>query len=219
MSRFPSLAALACAALLAAQAPAFAQQNLALGRPALPAEIAAWDIDVRPDGVGLPPGKGSVKEGERLFLEQCAACHGEFGEGAGRWPPLAGGVGTLKGENPEKTSGSYWPYASTLFDYVHRAMPFGNAQSLEPDQVYALTAFLLSMSDVVPDSFVLSKENFPTIKLPNAGGFYDDDRETTERKFWNHEPCMKNCKAEVKILGHARALDVTPDEKKGPKVD
>jgi len=219
MSRSRSLA-FAFAVLVAATGPAAAQQALPLGRPALPAEIAAWDIDVRPDGLGLPPGKGSVKQGEELYLMQCAACHGEFGEGAGRWPPIAGGAGSLKGENPEKTPGSYWPYASTLFDYVHRAMPFGNAQSLEPDQVYAITAYLLYMSDVVPDNFVLSKENFATIKLPNAGGFIDDDRETTERKFWNHEPCMTNCKAEVKILGHARALDVTPeDDKKGPKVD
>ncbi|MBL8703544.1 MAG: cytochrome c [Rhodospirillales bacterium] len=219
MSKFPRLA-LAVAACLAIFGPAVAQQQvLPLGRAALPAEIAAWDIDVRPDGQGLPAGKGSVKEGEQLFLEQCAACHGEFGEGAGRWPPIAGGVGSLKSESPEKTPGSYWPYASTLFDYVRRAMPYGNAQSLEADQVYAITAYLLSMSDVIPEDHVLSKENFAAVKLPNAGGFFDDDRETAERQFWGREPCMKNCKTEVKILGHARALDVTPDEKKGPKVD
>ncbi len=217
MSRSRSLA-LAFAALLAASAPSAAQQ-LPLGRAALPAEITAWDIDVRPDGQGLPPGKGTAKDGERLFLEQCAACHGEFGEGAGRWPPVAGGRGSLKSENPEKTPGSYWPFASTIFDYVRRAMPFGNAQSLAPDDVYAITAFLLFMSDIVGEDFVLSNANFASVKLPNAGGFRDDDRETAEKQFWNREPCMKDCKAEVKILGHARALDVTPDEKKGPKVD
>lgn len=217
MSRSRSLA-LAFAALLAAATPSAAQQ-LPLGRAALPAEITAWDIDVRPDGQGLPPGKGTAKDGERLFLEQCAACHGEFGEGAGRWPPVAGGRGSLKSENPEKTPGSYWPFASTIFDYVRRAMPFGNAQSLAPDDVYAITAFLLFMSDIVGEDFVLSNANFASVKLPNAGGFRDDDRETAEKQFWNREPCMKDCKAEVKILGHARALDVTPDEKKGPKVD
>lgn len=208
---------------LAASTSALAQSPVAsppqLGRPAHPAEIAAWDMAVRPDGKGLPVGKGSVKDGERLYLEQCAACHGEFGEGAGRWPPIAGGLGSLKSDNPEKTPASYWPYASTLFDYIRRAMPFGNAQSLQADDVYALTAFLLHMSDVVGDNFVLSKENFGSIKLPNAGGFIDDDRETAERRFWGREPCMKDCKVEVKILGHARALDVTPDDKKGPKVD
>jgi cytochrome c len=207
----------ALVALFCAQWPVVAQQ---IGRQAVPAEIAAWDIDVRPDGTGLPAGHGSVKDGERIFLEQCAACHGEFGEGNGRWPVLAGGVGSLKGDNPEKTPGSYWPYPSTLFDYVRRTMPFGNAQSLAPDEVYAITAFLLNMSDVVPEDFVLSKENFASIRLPNADGFIDDDRETAERHFWNAEPCMKDCKAEVRILGRARALDVTPDDKeKGGKVD
>ncbi|MCK6450980.1 MAG: cytochrome c [Alphaproteobacteria bacterium] len=217
MSRSRSFA-LAFATLLAASAPA-AAQLLPLGRAAMPAEIAAWDIDVRPDGQGLPAGKGSVKDGERLFLEQCAACHGEFGEGAGRWPPVAGGRGSLKSENPEKTPGSYWPFASTIFDYVRRAMPFGNAQSLGPDDVYAITAFLLFMTDVVGEDFVLSNANFASVKLPNADGFRDDDRETAEKQFWGREPCMKDCKTEVKVLGHARALDVTPGEKKGPKVD
>lgn len=193
---------------------------LQLGRAALPGEIAAWDIDVRPDGQGLPPGKGSVKAGEEIFLQQCAACHGEFGEGAGRWPPIAGGRGSLKDHNPEKTIGSFWPYLSTVFDYIHRTMPFGNAQSLPPDDVYALTAFLLFMNDVVKEDFVLSKENFTTVRLPNESGFYDDDRESTERRFWGREPCMTDCKADAKILNRARALDVTPDDaKKGPKVD
>jgi cytochrome c len=221
MSKFRS-AALLVAALLAGHA--FAQQpveqGLRLGRPAHPAEIAAWDIDVRPDGQGLPAGQGSVKDGERMFLEQCAGCHGEFGEGAGRWPPIAGGVGSLRSDNPEKTPGSYWPYASTLFDYVRRTMPFGNAQSLAADDVYAITAFLLHMSDVVPEGFVLSRDNFASLRLPNADGFVDDDRESAERGFWGGEPCMKDCKAEVSILGRARALDVTPDEgEKGPGVD
>jgi cytochrome c len=214
MSRSRSLA-LALVAPLILPLGAAAEEQLALGRPAHPAEIAAWDIDVRPDGHGLPEGHGSVADGERIFLEQCAACHGEFGEGAGRWPPVAGGRGTLAGDNPEKTPGSYWPYASTIVDYVRRAMPFGNAQSLSGDDVYAITAFLLHMSDVVPADFVLSKESFASVRLPNETGFLDDDREVAERHFWNRAPCMKECKTEVRILGRARALDVTPEDEEG----
>lgn len=212
----------AAAAIIAlAVAPALSQgkKKMGLGREALPEEVAAWDIDVRPDGVGLPPGKGSVKEGEVLFQEQCAVCHGEFGEGAGRWPVLAGGQGSLKSEGPEKTIGSFWPYASTTFDYIRRAMPFGNAQSLTPDQVYALTAYVLQLNDLVKEDFVLSRENFASVKLPNEKNFYDDDREVSEKRFWNKKPCMTNCKVEVKVTGHARVLDVTPDSKTGPKVD
>jgi mono/diheme cytochrome c family protein len=190
------------------------EKALGLGRPALPEEIKAWDIDVRPDGQGLPPGKGTVAQGEKLFLERCAVCHGEFGEGAGRWPPLSGGAGTLKSADPDKTIGSFWPYLSSVYDYIHRAMPFGDAQSLTPDQTYALVAFLLNMNDVVPANFELSDKNFTSIHLPNEKAFYDDDRTESEKAFWNKEPCMKDCKGEVKILGRARALDVTPETKK-----
>lgn len=210
MSRSARFCAIAGVFFLAFTAVA-AADTVKLGRPALPEEIKAWDIDVRPDGLGLPEGKGSVPQGEELFQNNCAACHGEFGEGAGRWPVLAGGQGTLKSERPEKTIGSFWPYASTVFDYVHRAMPFGAAQTLQPDEVYAIVAYLLYLNDVVPDDYVLSKENFPKVELPNSANFYDDDRETTEKAFWNKNPCMKDCKAKVEITSHARVLDVTPD--------
>ena len=193
---------------------------LGLGRPALPEEIKAWDIAVRPDGKGLPPGKGTVKQGDEIFQAQCAACHGEFGQGNGRWPVLAGGQGSLKADRPEKTVGSFWPDLSTVYDYIHRAMPYGNAQSLSPDETYALTAYLLYLNDIVKDEdFELSDKNFTSVKLPNAGAFYDDDRETTEKAFWGKVPCMKNCKAEVKITGRATVLDVTPDSKSAPKLD
>ena len=211
MSRSADLIALVAALGLAA-GPALAGEGLGLGRPALPEEIAAWDIDVRPDGQGLPEGQGSVADGEVLFQERCAACHGEFGEGAGRWPVLAGGQGTLSSERPEKTVGSFWPYASTAFDYVHRAMPFGDAQSLQPDEVYALVAYVLNLNDVVPADFVLSKDNFASVALPNVGAFYDDDRDVAEKAFWKAEPCMTDCKATVEITGHAAVLDVTPEE-------
>lgn len=218
MWKFPKLP-LVVVALTITASPVLAKK-FGLGREAHPDEVAAWDIDVRPDGHGLPAGKGSVKDGEPLYQERCAVCHGEFGEGAGRWPVLAGGQGSLTKESPEKTVGSFWPYASTTFDYVRRAMPFGNAQSLTPDETYAIVAYLLFLNDVVKDDFVLSRENFNSIKMPNQEAFYDDDRETTEKRFWRTEVCMKDCKTDVKIIGHARVLDVTPEEgKKGPKVD
>lgn len=221
MSRFRDLI-LGAGLVLALGASAATAGKLGLGREALPEEIAAWDIDVRADGQGLPPGQGSVKDGETLFLEKCASCHGEFGEGVGRWPVLAGGHGSLKGDNPDKTIGSFWPYLSTTFDYIKRAMPYGQAQSLTDDEIYAITAFLLSMNDVVKDDFVLSKENFASVKLPNEAAFYMDDRETAEKHFWKPEPCMKDCKAKVEITGHARVIDVTPDDKdagKGMRVE
>lgn len=205
--------------ILCPLAPASAAK-LGIGREATPAEIKSWDIDVRPDGQGLPPGKGTVHEGEELFQTQCAACHGEFGEGKDRWPVLAGGFGTLKNDRPDKTVGSFWPTASTLFDYIKRAMPFGNAQSLTDDQIYALTAYVLNLNDIIKDqNFELNQSNFASIKMPNSGGFYDDDRETTEKSFWTATPCMKDCKAEVKVRNRARILDVTPDAKTGPRVD
>jgi len=194
--------------------------KLGLGRPATADEIAAWDTDVRPDGRGLPVGKGTVKQGDELFQEKCASCHGEFGQGVGRWPVLAGGAGTLKADRPDKTVGSFWPDASTVFDYIKRAMPYGNAQSLTNDEVYALTAYLLSMNDVVKDeNFELSDKNFTSIKMPNASAFFEDDRETSEKQFWNKNPCMKDCRPAPKVTGRAMAIDVTPDGKSGPKVE
>jgi cytochrome c len=211
-----SLKAALCLAVCCLSSAALAgDKGFGLGRTALPEEIKAWDIDVRPDGQGLPSGKGTVAQGEALFLERCATCHGEFGEGADRWPPLAGGKDSLSSAQPEKTVGSFWPYLSTAYDYIHRAMPFGDAQSLTADETYAIVAFLLNMNDVVPADFELSDKNFTSIRLPNEQAFYDDDREQAEKRFWNREPCMKNCKTDVKITARARVLDVTPDTEKG----
>ncbi|MCB1455784.1 MAG: cytochrome c [Nitratireductor sp.] len=212
MSRFPKAALLAAGIQLALLSPVLAGQ-FNLGREATPEEVAAWDIDVRPDGQGLPEGRGTVAQGEEIFAEKCAACHGDFGEGVDRWPVLAGGQGSLKSENPVKTIGSYWPYLSTVFDYINRAMPFTEAKSLEPDEVYAITAYLLYVNDVVTDEdFELSKENFLTVEMPNTDNFYMDDRETTELADRRKEPCMENCKGEVKITKRAAIIDVTPEE-------
>ena len=188
-------------------------RNYGVGQAATPAQIAGWDIDVRPDGQGAPPGKGSVKDGEKVYLEKCAACHGEFGESAGRWPQLAQGKGTLASHDPVKTVGSYFPYLSSVFDYIRRAMPFGDAQSLSNDELYAVVAFVLNLNDIVDDKFVLSKETWSRVKMPNENGFYDDDREKSEKAFWNSRPCMTDCRPPVKITGHAAVIDVTPEDK------
>jgi len=187
-------------------------ETFGLGRPALPEEIAAWDLDVRPDGTGLPVGSGSVMDGEEIFSESCAFCHGEFAEGVDNWPKLAGGDDTLADEDPLKTVGSYWPHLSTVWDYVNRSMPFGNAQSLTPDEVYAITAYILYSNYLVDDDFVLSNENFLEVAMPNADGFIIDDRMESEAHFWNSDPCMENCKDSVEVTMRARVLDVTPEE-------
>jgi len=191
--------------------PALAEK-IGLGRAALPEELAAWDHDVRPDGLGLPEGSGDVLTGEELFSESCAVCHGEFAEGVDNWPKLAGGMDTLDRDDPLKTVGSYWPYLSTTWDYVHRSMPFGNAQSLSNDDVYAIVAYILYSNDLVDDDFVLSKETFTEVEMPNAGGFILDDRDTTELPAFIREPCMTDCKETVEITAHATVLDVTPND-------
>lgn len=183
-----------------------------LGRQATDDEIAAWNVDVMPDGTGLPVGSGSVEDGEALFSERCAACHGEFAEGVDNWPELAGGDGTLADEDPLKTVGSYWPYLSTAWDYVHRSMPFGGAQVLSDDETYAIVAYILYSNNLVEDDFVLSNENFLEVEMPNADGFIVDDRAETEYPKWRTEPCMENCKENVEITRRATVLDVTPDD-------
>ena len=183
-----------------------------LGRMALPEEIAAWDLDVSPDGTGLPEGSGDVMTGEEVFIEKCAVCHGDFAEGIGNWPKLAGGDGSLADKDPLKTVGSYWPYLSTAWDYVHRSMPFGAAQTLSVDETYAIVAYILYSNYLVEDDFVLTNENFLEVEMPNADGFIVDDREESEAHFWNDDVCMSNCKDSVEITMRAAVLDVTPEE-------
>ena len=189
-----------------------------LGRVALPDEISAWDKDILPDGTGLPAGQGDVLTGESLFADYCAICHGDFAEGVDNWPKLAGGEDTLADEDPLKTVGSYWPYLSTTFDYVRRSMPFGNAQSLTDDEVYAIVAYILYSNYLVEEDFVLSSENFLDVDMPNAEGFILDDRAETEYPIWSVEPCMSDCKDSVEITMRAAVLDVTPEETKARQI-
>lgn len=179
------------------------------GTIATPAQIAGWNIDVRgDDGLGLPPGKGTVAHGADVFADQCAACHGTFGEGEGRYPKLGGGAGSLKDDRPEPTVGSYWPFAPTLFDYINRAMPFPAPHSLSADDVYALTAYILNLNDVVPNDFVADRDSLPKVKMPNRNAFiWTDPRPDTHDK-----PCMSACvnPADVKITSTAEGKELTP---------
>ena len=187
-------------------------QTLGLGREATTEEVAAWDIDVRPDGLGLPIGIGSVESGEEIYSEKCASCHGDFGEAVDRWPVLAGGLETLTNDRPVKTVGSYWPYLSTVWDYIHRAMPFGYSQSLTDDEVYSMVAYIMYLNDLVDEDFLLSNENFHEITMSNADGFFMDNRLEQELEMFTRDVCMNNCVPKVEITGRARILDVTPEE-------
>ena len=204
------LAATAITLVLPAALPA-SGQTYNLGRAALPEEIAAWDVAVEPDGTGLPVGSGDVFTGEDLWVENCAMCHGDFGEGAGAYPVIAGGEGTLRDRRPVKTVGSYWPYLSTVFDYVHRSMPFGNAQILSADDTYSLVAYILYSNGIVEDDFELSNENFTEVVMPNADGFYVDDRDEAEVPMFTHEACMTDCGPAVHITRRATDLQSTPE--------
>ena len=182
-----------------------------LGKLATKEEIAGWDIDVRPDGLGAPIGSGTALIGEEIYTEQCAACHGDFGEGADRWPALVGGEDSLASHDPEKTTGSYWPYASTMYDYIYRAMPYGVAQSLSHDETYEIVAYLLYMSDIIDEDFVLSEKNIGEIEMPNRNGFLLPDPRPDIINT-NGLPCMKDCNVSTNVIGRARDIDVTPDD-------
>lgn len=145
------------------------------GQPASDEEIAGWDIDVRSDGQGLPPGSGSVQDGKALYDRIGAKHHGPKGEGTDTAPPLVGGQGTLDTDQPVKTVGSFWPYAPVLYDYIHRAMPADAPQSLTPDEVYALTAYVLYLNGIVPEDAVMDAQTLPQVVMPNHDGFTSPD--------------------------------------------
>lgn len=214
MSRLRNRLACTALGLLFLATPALAEK-LGLGRPALPEEVSAWDVAILPDGTGLRPGSGDVATGDEVFAEKCATCHGEFAEGLDAWPVLAGGEGTLTDRRPVKTIGSYWPYLSTVWDYVHRSMPFGSAQTVTVDETYAITAFLLYSNGLVDEDFTLSNENFKDVVLPNADGFYVDDRPETEYPKFRVEPCMKDCRPAAKVTKRAIEIKVTPTDADG----
>lgn len=195
---------LACVAALAGAAD---ETGYGIGRAPTSAEIAGWDIDVRPDGQGLPPGKGSVQAGQDLYEQKCAACHGSFGESTA-YAVLAGGQGTLASPDRLKTVGSYWPYATTLWDYIYRAMPFGAPKTLTADQTYAITGYVLHLNDLLGANAVLDEKTLPNIKMPNREGFIVDGHIRGKvLPDVKNARCMKDCAPEpaVKVVGLSEA--------------
>jgi cytochrome c len=212
-------------AIVGASTAAWAFENFqGIGRQATPAEVKAWDIDVRPDFKGLPKGSGSVDKGQELFEEKCASCHGSFGESNEVFTPLAGGTtkedskngrvkGLSSGELPQRTTFTKVATISTVFDYIQRAMPWTSPKSLKPDDVFAILAYLLNLQEIIPADFVLSDKNIADVQklLPNRNGM------TTDHGLWpgaaaakggignggkadtQNKACMKNCKTEVRI--------------------
>jgi S-disulfanyl-L-cysteine oxidoreductase SoxD len=162
---------LAVASVLAVVSNAALAENPNLGRIAAPEEIASWDISIGPDGAGLPPGSGTPKQGEAVYTEKCLVCHGEKGAGKPN-DVLVGGRGTLAGDQPPvKTVGSFWPYATTLFDYVRRAMPLNESKSLTNDEVYAVVAYLLQLNGIIGENETINAQTLPRVQMPNRDGF------------------------------------------------
>ena len=149
---------------------ALADQGLGLGQALDARTLSGWDIDISPSGKGLPAGSGNSLGGAEIYSQKCQACHGENGTG-GAANKLTGGTGSLNSSMPLKSIGSFWPYATTLFDYIRRAMPLNAPQSLSSDEVYALTAYVLSINGIIDKSIMISSENLAIIKMPNAKGF------------------------------------------------
>ncbi len=146
-----------------------------IGRPATEADIHAWNIDISPTGEGLPPGQGTVSQGAAVYAAKCASCHGPTGT-EGPMTKLVGGQGTLTTNHPVKTVGSYWPHATTLYDYIYRAMPFTAPQSLAPDDIYSVIAWILHQNGIVPENAVIDAKTLPVIRMPNQEGFVPDSR-------------------------------------------
>tara|TARA_R100000900_G_scaffold536_1_gene1135 strand:- start:417355 stop:417906 length:552 start_codon:yes stop_codon:yes gene_type:complete len=162
--------------------PSNAQEGAGLGTPISQQNLAPWDISIQPNGDGLPPGSGSVEAGEAVYMQKCIACHGVEGSG-GPYDQLVGGQGTLEQLQQVRTVGSFWPYASTIFDYIRRAMPFENPQSLTNDEVYALTAYLLFENGIIDEDDVMNSETLPEVEMPNEEGFilaYPTDKSMEE---------------------------------------
>jgi len=146
-------------------------QHQALGKPAQAlSQQAQWNLSIAPDGKALPKGKGFAAQGKQIFALKCAVCHGPEGIGASA-DPLIGEVGSLTSDYPEKTVNSYWPYATTLFDYIRRSMPINAPFSLTPDEVYALSAYILAQDDIIPADFELNEKTLPRVTMPNRDGF------------------------------------------------
>ena len=174
LSRF--LLVLSAGGVMLAQSPKYG-----VGHAPTPEEVKAWDVSIPPDGTGLPEGSGTAAQGKDVYASKCAKCHGGQGQG-GDEGPLAGGQGSLRSAKPLKTVGSFWPYATTLFDYVNRAMPFKQPGTLTPNQVYAVVAHVLFLNGIIAENAVMDAKTLPQVKMPNRGGFVSDPRPDTGAK-------------------------------------
>jgi cytochrome c len=174
MSTHKRIASIACIALAAC-----ASQTVSNGRPpalgaaASAEEIARYDISIPPSGAGLPKGSGTAREGAKVYEQKCAACHGAKGAGKPA-DALAGGQGTLAAKAPVRTVGSYWPYSTTLFDYVRRAMPLTAPLSLSDDEVYAVSAYVLYLNAIIGEDVAMNAQTLPQVKMPNRDGFVSE---------------------------------------------
>ena len=186
---------LVCAGLHAQVIPG---KPAGLGRPATAEELKQRDITTLSNGAGLPEGKGTASQGEAVYRDQCASCHGPNGEGKPEGPQLVGGIGSLTSDNPIKTVGSYWPYATTVWDYIHRAMPLNQPGSLSADDTYAVTAFLLNRNKIIETNQVISNETLPKVLMPNRDGFIPDARPDTQNKRTASKARSKNQKSQAR---------------------
>jgi len=160
--------------LLVGQSPKYG-----VGRPPTDQEIKAWDFAIPPDGTGLPPGEGTAVEGREVFSNRCSECHGSEGQGGEKGAALVGGQGTLMDAKPLMTVGSYWPYATTFWDYVNRAMPFDRPGTLTHQQVYAVVAHILHLNGIIQERDVMNAQTLPLVRMPNREGFVPDGRPDT----------------------------------------
>ena len=181
--------AVGCAQVPTAAPAKQSRPDVAFGQPISEADIAPWNVDIRtPDGLGLPPGRGSVAEGKKLYDVQCASCHGADAKGGPVYGTMVGGIGSFKTDTRVLTPGSMYPYAPILFDYIRRAMPMNNPMTLSPNEVYALSAYLLNLNGLVPADAVMDQSSLPKVQMPNRNGFIVDDRPDTKAV-----RCMTNC--------------------------
>lgn len=163
--------------------------SVAYGKPISPADLASWDIDIRtPDGRGLPPGKGSVAEGKKIYDQKCIACHGPDAKGGSQYGSMVGGIGSFTTDKRVLTPGSMYPYAPILFDYIRRAMPMDRPQTLTNDEVYALSAYILHLNGLAPANAVMDAKSLAAVEMPNRNGFIPDDRPDVAAT-----RCMSNC--------------------------
>lgn len=169
MSTHNSALAAACALGLFSSAALADSPNL--GKVITPEEVAPWDISISPDGAGLPPGSGTPKQGEAVYASKCLACHGEKGAGKPN-DAVVGGIGSLVGDKPAmKTVGSFWPYATTMFDYVRRAMPYNESKTLTNDELYAVAAYILQLNGIIGENETMNAQTLPKVRMPNRDGF------------------------------------------------